>query len=473
MKAAIDGGGGSNVATTGVTKVGGSTQFTSLAVPTAVSPIVPVSAAPSSSPTSFIGPIPATATRTATGYTTASGTSVNPNPTPAWSGSATAADNNASKLNTSILNSTPSSASSTVTSYSPATTLAGTVTKTTAAQRAAASQQFKGFLGELTGVPAAGRLATGRSPRIGASVLPGAAAKAVGVGLDIASAVPVIGAAGKGLAAVGALGKTAKAVGAADAALKGGKALKDVTGTKIAPIAAAATLAVSPVTHAAYDVGKATTAITQTAKAGKAAKTIDTFVPSAAKAASKETSSIAKSVEAAPKKVSTTEFSAATKAKTADAVAKAKTVSSVVTASKAGASTNTKVKAPTSTADAAYYQAKANDNKTSNFNNEINKSKEGKGGSKVDKPGTGIDYGFKGKKAGDNDIVKAQDGQADVVNDVINYKKPFEANQVSDGGDGGTNKEPTPKEKEKTKKRRIPHVKIKGQGGQWRPSSIV
>jgi hypothetical protein len=480
MKSAAEGGGGSSVATTGVTKVGGSTQFTSLAVPDTFKPSAPAAVSPSAAPTSFVGPIPSTATRTATGYTTSSGTTVTPNPTPAWSGSATAADNNASKLNTSILSSTPSSASSTVTSYSPATTSSGTVSKTTAAQRAASSQQFKGFLGELTGLPSAKRLATGNSPRIGASVLPGAAAKAIGVGLDVASALPVVGTVGKGLAALGAFGKTAKAVGAADAALKGGKMLKDAAGPQAAALITAASIAAGPVGHVA-PAAKAGTAITQSVNAAKkVTSAADTFVPTAAKASSKGTSSVAKSVESVPKKApATTEFSAATKAKTVDAVAKAKTASSVVTASKAGTSTNTAVKAQDATKATADYQApsKVNDSRANQFKFEINKPSgtEGKTTFK------GIDTKeFKDPTNTKNpDVIKhkgqAPDEAAYNAQDIINDVKPFQA-VVKAGGSGTEGPTPpeAPKKPTKPKKpRRIPNIKVKTDGRQWRPSSIV
>ena len=96
------------------------------------------------------------------------------------------------KLNVNAPSTIPLSntASSTVTSYAPATGISGEVAKSTPAQLQERSQQFKNDLMNLTPIPAATRLVTGTSPRIGDSVLPGGVAKAVGVGVDMLSLLP-------------------------------------------------------------------------------------------------------------------------------------------------------------------------------------------------------------------------------------------------------------------------------------------
>jgi hypothetical protein len=498
MKEAVSG--GSSVATTGVTKVGGSTQFTSLAVPDTFKPSAPAAVAPSAAPTSFIGPIPATATRTDTGYTTASGTTVNPTAQTSMAASAPAAATSSAPANKpSIIDNVlaaPSQFANTVISgvtrgfgVSSAQRAAGiTPPKAAKLSTKEASDITKTTAAELTGIPAAKRVVTGTSTAVRGSTTPVfgnkelgkvLGSKQFGTALDVASALPFAGGTFKGAAKLGALGKTAKAVGAADAALKGGKLVATKTAGKAAVPAALAMLAASPAGHA-LEIGKATSAITQSAKAGNTAKALDTFVPKAAKAASKESSSIPKSVENAPKKVSSTGFSEGTKTKTATAVATGKVASSIVNVGKAGTSTNTAVKAPAYNKAAVDYQAQAKENKINNFNNEVNKVKDSNTSGKEHLNQL---QGLKGKP-GDIDIVKTKILNPDTQNPdihqaVVNYPyvnpyvKPFDNSSGGEGEGGDKREEPKPKEEKPGKKRRIPHIKVKGDGRQWRPSSIV
>jgi hypothetical protein len=482
MKSAIDGSGGSRVATTGVTKVGGSTQFTSLAVPDTFKPSAFPSVAPSTAPTAFVGPIPAKATRTDTGYTTGSGTAVTPTPAPKPAPSPTPT------INTSSVSAAPQSSSSTPSMassnqfklkpyvnppLSPGATVMSwdsTVSDEEKKRSAASGKAALQTAYEFTGIPAASRLSTGSSPKILEKQLgSGWKSKAAGTALDVAMALPIVGKAAKVAAATGVLGKTAQSIGAADAALKGGRALKDVAGTKAAAGVAATAMTLAPPVGNLVDAAKAGTAITQSAKVGKAAKTIDTFVPSAAKAASKETSSIAKSVEAAPKKAPTsTGFSAGTKAKTASAVAVGKVGSSIATVVKAQDATK-------STVD-NQAQTKTNDSRANQFKAEANKPSgtEGKTNFK------GIDAKeFKDPTNTKNpDVIKhkgqAPDEAAYNAQDIINDVKPFQA-VVEAGGSGTEGPTPpeAPKKPKEPKKRRIPHIKIKTDGRQWNPSSIV
>jgi hypothetical protein len=362
-------------------------------------------------------------------------------------------------------------ATSTATTSSPATNISGKVETTTPAQRAAQASDAKGFLGELTGIPAAERLATGNSPRVGGSFLPSGVAKAVGVGLDVASVLPVAGAVGKGLAAVGLLGKTAKTVGAADAALKGGKALKDVAGTKAAATLAAGAMTFGPTTGAVVDAAKTGTAITQSVGAAKRlSSAADTFAPTAAKASSKGASSVAKSVDSVPKKVSSTSFSASTKAKTAESVAKAKAASSVVTASKA----------PTAADEVTQTQVKANESKANTFKTESNKTgakedvvtKEDVTKVKAPEDVTKVKAPINTKYTKDNKDIFDQftSNYNDPFKVIQEVKNPYNNESTGDGGGG---EKPATKPEETAKRRRIPRLKINGKGRQWTPSSVV
>lgn len=123
----------------------------------------------------------------------------------------------------------------------------------------------KTVAGELSGIAPAKRvLSNTSSPILGS--------KALGTGLDVLSAIPVVGSIGKGAAVSGALGKTAKEAGAIQAAGEAAKVAKQATAGKVGAAGAAAMIATSPAGHAA-DIVKPVTSISQSVEAGKLAKT--------------------------------------------------------------------------------------------------------------------------------------------------------------------------------------------------------
>lgn len=129
---------------------------------------------------------------------------------------------------------------------------------------------------ELTGLPAAARLATGTSR-------PLAGSKALGVGVDVLSVLPGVGLLGKAAKGAGLLGKTARAEGVANAAYKGAQFAKTEGAAKAGALGAAAMIATAPAGHI-DELTRLTPAITQSAESAvNAGKSVvskaDTFTP--------------------------------------------------------------------------------------------------------------------------------------------------------------------------------------------------
>jgi hypothetical protein len=101
---------------------------------------------------------------------------------------------------------------------------------------------------------------------------------------------------------------------------------------------------------------------------------------------------------------------------------------------------------------------------------------ENKGGGKTEtgnKGGGKTDTGKKDTTNKENTPKEQLNKPAEVDKTVHEWDNLQQQNTEGGKGEGGKN-EPTPKEPGKPKKpRRIPNIKIKGDGRQWNPSSIV
>ena len=537
MKEAVSG--GSDVATTGVTKVGGSTQFTSLAVPDTFKPSAPSAVAPSTAPTAFVGPIPATATRTDTGYTTSSGTTVTPTPAPKPAPTP-AISNQFSNLS--------NNATSTATMSSPATNLSGKVDTvsskvdpkelaksagTTAADLAFGTSSFKAgaraFGAAITGKDAQGKpvnrvksAASGfGNTALGAVNLASTASLLFpGGGEFIKGGDVALNAAVKGskllkegtavspkvskavISAVKdksaqieakAAAANAKVVSKGDLALteamKKAQLVKTHATGKVASGIAAGAIALGPGAAGASSAGKAATAITQSLNAAKkSTAALESFAPKAAKASAKVTSGgaipdVIKPALAAPGVKAGTSSKIAQTITAANAVPKAATAVNNMFNNDGTKTTidSTKDNAATTKTN-SQSQNTTNTSRTTNFNTEVSNHGGGKG--KTTFKGTDPNE-FKDPTNKNQDTINKKNNTNKNIPDKT-PEKPYHAreiivdygqnqNQNTEGGKGeggGGGKKP-PKEEPPKKPRRIPHIKLQGDGRQWRPSSIV
>ena len=281
--------------------------------------------------------------------------------------------------------------------------------------------------------------------------------------------------------AIPVVGEGAKAADVAlNTAVKGGKMLKDVAGTKAAALTTAATVALSPVTHG-IEAAKAGTAISRSIDSARAGAAADSFVPKTVKAAS---SGVPDAVKVAtdvklPAKASTT-----LKAGTGSKVGATGIIGSHAI-SKFGefnngaanntASDTTKTNTTNTYNDTVNTQSKfetkdTNKDANKDSNKDANKGGDGYTSNYYNDPFKDInkDANKDANKGGD----EYTSNYNDPFKDINNIKNPY---QNESPGPPVVPREPLPPKEEPAKKRKPkPRLNIKNKkASTWNPSSIV
>lgn len=286
-----------------------------------------------------------------------------------------------------------------------------TVSAETRARQKASAEAAKDMAFEITGIPSAYRLITGKNEPVFGSA-------AAGTALDVVGLVPFVGAAGKTLKLAGALGKTTKEIGAANAAFKGAQHLKDKGGAQLAAGIAAGAMTLAPTAGDISTAMKAGTSISQSVKAGT--KATDVFTPGAASAS--KTTKATKAVENV--KAPTPK----TKKSSIDPTKVKKASDATLATGLAGDVTNAVTKA-NAAANAAASSAKAGDpTQTTTVNPKTTKADDSTKTKADDETQSKVDFTNK---------LKDKDSIDNVINTVTQTTKTVEAARTADEGGGG------------------------------------